>query len=168
MIKQRPGDVLEIEYEDKFYYLVVVTKILMFGGNIVYAFHGNGSQIDGFNASLKLAGFNICTDLLLPKKEGSVTRIGKVDAPKEYLTSKLIKGCHEKKPGKTAKEWWISTVDNPLEEIARVKHLSLKQSRAMDSGVYSFDLTARKILEHYTPENNIFIKKRNWVFDFLF
>jgi|TARA_R110001599_G_scaffold352451_3_gene587351 hypothetical protein len=164
MIQQRPGDILEVEYEDKFYYLVVVTKIFMFGGNIVYAFHGSGSKIDNFCASARLDGFNICTDLLLPKKEGSVTRIGKVDDPKEFLTSSLIKGCHEHRPGKTAEEWWISTVDSPSEYIARVKSLTLEQSKAMDSGMYSFDLTAKKILESYTPNKNMFIKKRRGIF----
>jgi len=31
MIQQRPGDILEIEFEGGFYYLVVVTKIVYFG-----------------------------------------------------------------------------------------------------------------------------------------
>ena len=157
MIQQRPGDILEVEYELKFYYMVVVTKNFMFGGNIVYAFHGTGIQIDNFCASTKKSGFNICTDLLLPKREGVVKRISKIEAPEDYLISNLIKGCHEHRPGKKAKEWWISTVDNPTDYLARVKKLTAEQSIAMDSGVSSFDLVAEKILKGYVPNKNPFI-----------
>jgi len=38
MIRQQLGDLLEICFEDRYYYLVVLTKIVMFGGNIVFAF----------------------------------------------------------------------------------------------------------------------------------
>ena len=162
MIQQRPGDVLEIEFENRFYYLVVVTKIFMFGGNIVYAFHGTGEQIENFSWFPSKSGFNTCTDLLMPKKQGVVKKIGTVENPKDYLISNYIKGCHEHRPGKTASEWWISTVENPTTYVARVKNLSEEYSKAMDSGTHSFDLTANKILTAYTSDKNPFIKpKRN-------
>ena len=157
MIQQRPGDVLEIYFEKKWYYLVVITKIIMFGGNVVYAFHGNGEKIDRFIANPNIPGFNICTDLLMPKKEGVVNRIGKIDDLKNYILSKYIKGCNEYRPGCKAEEWWISTIENPSDDIARVKSLSKEHAMAMDDGVFSFDLTAQKILTGYTPDQNPFI-----------
>ena len=42
MIRQQVGDLLEIEYEGKYYYVVVLTKIVSFGGNIVFAHHTDG------------------------------------------------------------------------------------------------------------------------------
>tara|TARA_R110001592_G_scaffold358929_2_gene664516 strand:- start:6555 stop:7058 length:504 start_codon:yes stop_codon:yes gene_type:complete len=159
MIQQRPGDVLEIYFEEKWYYLTVVTKIYMFGGNIVYAFHGDGSKVDGFLASPINPGFNICTDLLLPKKNGIVKRIGKVEDPLEYLVINLQKQCAEHRLGMKAKEWWLSSIDPPGENVTRTKRLANKQELAMDSGMYSFDLATSKILEHYTPDKNPFIDR---------
>ena len=157
MISQRPGDVLEVFYEDSWYYLVVITKIFAFGGNIIYAFHGDGEKLDGFVASPELSGFNICTDLLHPKKEGVVKRIGKVECPEDYLVTNLIKSCSEYRKGKKAKEWWLCTVEPPRKHVARVTRLTKKQSMAMDSGMFDFDLTASKIRESYTPNKNPFI-----------
>ncbi len=159
MIQQRPGDVLEVFYEDNWYYLVVITKIFMFGGNIVYAFHGDGKKIDDFVPSTEKSGFNICTDLLLPKKEGIVKRIGKVEDPAKYLVINLIKGCHEHRKGMKAKEWWLYTVDPPRKHVARVSRLTKRESLAMDSGMFAFDLTAKKIHENYTPDQNPFIER---------
>jgi hypothetical protein len=47
MIQQRIGDLLQIEEVGGHVYVVVLTKAVMFGGNILFAFHG-----DGRNATL--------------------------------------------------------------------------------------------------------------------
>ncbi len=156
MVQQRPGDVLEIKFEGGWYYVVVVTKRFMFGGNIVYAFHGDASRQENFVADPGLPGFNICTDLLLPKKTGIVTRIAKVADPEDYLKSPLIKNCNEYRPGYKATRWWISTVTDPRTTIAIVDKLSPEQCLAMDSGMISFDLVVKKILSGYTPDQNPF------------
>ena len=44
MIQQRIGDLLEIEEDGKFFYVVVLTKVVMFGGNILFAFHSDGKK----------------------------------------------------------------------------------------------------------------------------
>jgi len=164
VIQQQPSDVLEIHYEGRWYYLVVVTKIIMFGGNVVYAFHGNGEKIKAFKASSEMPGFNICTDLLLPKKEGEVIRIGKVTNPSEYLVSHLMKGCNEHRPGFKAKEWFLYSINEPQNILGRVKKLKPEQELAMDYAMFSFDLTAKKILDSYTPDNNQFINKKGGMF----
>lgn len=163
MIQQRPGDVLEIGFEGKWFYLVVVTKIFRFGGNIVYAFHGDGSRISNFEPSPRKAGFNICTDLLLPKKEGEVRRIGKVADPNQYLVVNLTKSCHEHRPGMKAREWWLATIDPPEEFVKQVSRLSQTEALAMDSGMSSFDLAAEKMMAGYSPDKNPFIARRRFL-----
>jgi hypothetical protein len=72
MIRQQVGDLLEVKFEGKFVYLVVLTKIVQFGGNIVFAHHSDGSPRSLDFLHLNRKGFNISTDLLLPKREGSL------------------------------------------------------------------------------------------------
>ncbi len=167
MIRQSPGDVLEICFEDRWICLVVVTKIFMFGGNIVYVFHGDGSRIEGFAPSPELPGFNICTDFILPKREGQVNRITRVPDPMAYLVSNLVKSCHEHELGQTAKRWFLSKVQDPNTTYKTVRRLSKTQAMAMDSGMYSFDLTVEKALAGYTPDKNPFIGSKRGLLWFL-
>jgi hypothetical protein len=154
MIRQQVGDVLEIEFEGNWFYLIVITKIVMFGGNIVYAFHNNGHRMD-LESLLKIhSGFNICTDLLWPKREGWVKRIGKVARPEEYLETELVKGTFETRQDKKAKLWYIYHISDLRTHIAVVRSLSKEQKKAMDDGTHSFDLVAKKIMEGYTPDRD--------------
>ena len=45
MIRQQVGDVLEIEYEGRCFYVVILTRIVMFGGNVVFAYHNDGQKM---------------------------------------------------------------------------------------------------------------------------
>src|SRR5438105_4020101 len=99
MIRQAPGDLLEIELEGKFYYVVVLTNIVMFGGNIVFAFHGDGSRRDSDSLTEAAPGFNICTDLLMPKKYGAVRRLRHFRAVSSFWRTHLVKGTTEWRVG---------------------------------------------------------------------
>lgn len=68
----------------------------MFGGNIVFAFHTNGDKQDTTRLlhSKKLLGLNICTDLLLAKKQGEVSRITRLDDVSRFWMSKYAKAHH--------------------------------------------------------------------------
>src|SRR5437660_11025300 len=112
MIQQQPGDLLEVEFEGKFCYLVVLTKIVMFGGNIVFAFHGDGSQRSADSLTPAAPGFNICTDLLLPKKQGAVRRLSRLPDASGYWRTRLVKSTHEDRLGDKAKEWYIDKADD--------------------------------------------------------
>ena len=158
MIRQQVGDLLEIEYEGKFYYLVVLTKIVMFGGNIVFAHHTDGRQHELDVMLAHRTGFNICTDLLLPKKDGVVTRCHRYEDVSEFWLTKYAKYCHEHRPGHTAKEWFIYRIDDPGNEIARVREMPQTYREAMDNAMSSFDLVAEMILRGYTPEQNPFLE----------
>ena len=158
MIRQQVGDLLEIEYEGKFCYLVVLTKIVMFGGNIVFAHHTDGRRHDLDSMLAHRQGFNVCTDLLLPKKEGVVTRLHRYEDVSEFWLTKYAKYCHEHRPGRTAEEWFIYEIGDPGTEIARVREMPQKYREAMDNAMSSFDLVAKEILNGYTPDQNPFLE----------
>lgn len=157
MIHQQPGDLLEIECEGKFYYLVVLTKIVMFGGNIVFAFHGDGSQRSHDSLGPMAPGFNICTDLLLPKKQGAVRRLSRFTDTSVFWRTRLVKSTSEYRMGQKAREWYIYGVDDLRNHIERRSSMPAEYAEAMDGGMHAFDLVATKILEGYTPSRNRFL-----------
>lgn len=157
MIQQQPGDLLEIEFEGKFYYLIVLTKIVMFGGNIVFAFHGDGSQRTLESLVVTASGFNICTDLLMPKKQGTVRRLSRLSDISTFWRTHLVKSTNEYRLGHKAREWYIYRIDDLRNHIERRHSMPRDYAAAMDSGMHSFDLVASKILEGYTPQKNEFL-----------
>ena len=155
MIQQRIGDLLEIQEDGKYFYVVVLTKIVVFGGNIVFAFHNDGEKREVTRLVAGESGFNICTDLLLPKRERRLKRLHRYEDISEFWQSQYVKGHNEYRPGAKANDWFIYTVDKlGGDHIARVKTLAPEYRKAMDNGCYSFDLVAKKVLDRYTPDLN--------------
>lgn len=155
MIQQRIGDLLQIEEDGKHFYVVVLTNVVMFGGNILFAFHNDGKRREVSSLTPENSGFNICADLLLPKREGRVTRLHRFQDLTPFWRSKYAKATHEHRLGVKAKEWFIYNIDDlGGQHIARVAKLSPEHREAIDSGCYSFDLVAAKVLSRYTPDQN--------------
>jgi hypothetical protein len=154
MIHQRIGDLLEIEEGGKYFYVVVLTKVVMFGGNILFAFHNEGKKRALGSLVPDSSGFNICADLLLPKREGRVARLSRYEDVTGFWRSKFVKATNEYRPGVKAKEWFIKHIDDLTHHIARVAELTPEHRKAMDSGCHSFDLVAAKVLARYTPDQN--------------
>jgi hypothetical protein len=102
-------------------------------------------------------GFNVCTDLLLPKKEGTVTRLHRFDDISSFWLTRYIKSTPEHRLGHKAKRWTITRIDDPDVVITRRRLLLRRYREAMDDGTYSFDLVAEKILAGYTPDQNRFL-----------
>lgn len=155
MIQQRIGDLLEIEEDGKHFYVVVLTKVVMFGGNILFAFHNDGKK--GEIAALKpeMDGFNICADLYLPKRDGRVTRLHRFKDVSPFWRTRYAKGNNVFAPGVKAKDWFIYNIDDlGGSEIARVAKLTPEFRAAMDWECSSFDLVAGKVLARYTPDQN--------------
>src|SRR5262245_20789649 len=153
MIQQKVGDLLEIRYEGKYYYVVVLTKIVMFGGNVVFAYHTDGGRKELSDLVMGTGGFNVCTDLLMPKRQGSVTRLHRFDDVSPFWRSKYAKATHEHRVGVKAMEWFIYRVDElGSKHVARVSKLTREYREAMDSGCYSFDLVAGMVERRYTPD----------------
>lgn len=155
MIQQRIGDLLEIEEGGKYFYVVVLTKVVMFGGNILFAFHNEGKKCDVSSLAPDSSGFNICADLLLAKREGRVTRLHRYEDVTAFWRSNYAKATNEYRLGVKAKEWFIYKIDDlGGQHIARIAKLTPEYREAMDSGCHSFDLVAGKVLAGYTPAQN--------------
>src|SRR5262245_55255616 len=107
MIQQRIGDLLEVEEDGKLIYVVVLTPIVMFGGNILFAFHCDGERHEADSVHPTDAGFNICADLLLPKREGRVTRLHRFGDVTPFWRTRYVKATVEYRPGIRAREWFI-------------------------------------------------------------
>lgn len=155
MIQQKIGDLLEIEEDGKYYYVVVLTKVVMFGGNILFAFHNGGEKREVNYLSASEGGFNICADLLWPKRERRVKRLHRYEDVSPFWQSKFVKATNEIRLGVKAKEWFIYDADKlGGDHIARVTKLTPEYREAMDSGCHSFDLVVQKVLARYTPDQN--------------
>jgi hypothetical protein len=155
MIQQRVGDLLEIRYEDRYFYVVVLTPRVMFGGNIVFAFHANGERRDVESLRTTDDGFNVCTDLLPRKRAGEVRRMHRFGELSPFWRTAYAKGTNEYRRGVKAKEWFVYRIDAlPGPAVARVADLTPEYRFAMDHECLSFDLVAEKILARYTPDQN--------------
>src|SRR6185436_3257384 len=104
MIQQQVGDLLEVQFDGAYWYVVVLTKIVMFGGNIVFAYHTDGTKQDFARMLLLDQGFNVCTDLLWPKKHGIVTRLHRFDDITRLWKTQYVKGTNEYRPGHKSRE----------------------------------------------------------------
>jgi hypothetical protein len=155
MIQQQIGDLLEIKESSNFFYVVVLTKVVMFGGNILFAFHNDGRKCDVSDLLSNKNGFNICADILLPKREGRVRRLCRFQDVSQFWKSKYVKAAIEYRRGVKAKEWFIYNInDLGGNHIARVPQLTPEYCKAMDNGCFSFDLVLEKVLARYSPEQN--------------
>jgi hypothetical protein len=155
MIQQQIGDLLEIEEGGNFFYVVVLTKVVMFGGNILFAFHNDGKKCDVSDLLSNQDGFNICADLLLPKRESRVRRLYRFQDVSMFWKSKYVKATMEYRRGIKAKGWFIYNItDLGGNHIARVTQLTPEYRKAMDNPCFSFDFVSEKVLVRYTLEQN--------------
>jgi len=155
MIRQQVGDLLEIQFGRTYSYVVVLTKIVMFGGNIIFAYHTDGRKHE-FEELLKLnAGFNVCTDLRLAKREGIVARIHHFEDVVQFWRTQFAKATVEYRPGVKAKEWFIYRIEElGGPHIDRVTTLKADYRQAMDHACFSFDWVVDLIQQRYTPDQN--------------
>jgi hypothetical protein len=125
MMHQQIGDLPQIEEGGKYFYVVVLTKVVMFGGNILFVFHTNGDKRDVGSLAPGCSGFNICADLLLPKREGRVIRLHRFESLTPFWRSKYAKTTPENRLGVKAKEWFIYNIhDLGGQQVARVAELT--------------------------------------------
>jgi len=157
MIRQQVGDVLEIQFEGDWYYIVILTKIVMFGGNIVFAFYNNVKKKTYADLMKNPKGFNVCADILLAKREGLVQRIGKVDDVEKYFKTKYLRGIFTDKEGKPYGYWWIYHISDLRNHVTKVKKLSGKYKNAMDQVTYSFPTVAIMVMNNYKPNKNNYL-----------
>ena len=154
MIRQQPGDLLEIEHVGNYFYIVVLTRITMFGGNIVFAWHNDGQRRDLESLQTDRTGFNACTDLIEPKREGKVTRIHHFSDTSDFWLTKYAKGANVFRKGEKARLWFLYEITDLTKEIGRYEKLPDEYRSAMDKMTSSFGIIASKIMARYTPDQN--------------
>ena len=161
MIRKQPNDYLEVIFEEKYFYIVVLSKVVMFGGSLIFPFHTDGSRqnVEELLHHPRPKGFNCCTDLTLAKRRGRVRRIDKLEHVEKFWKSKLLKQPHALQLGDPVPYWHIYSIENFGEPIKTVKWMRKKFRNAIDRTTTSFDVTAEYILEGYSPDQNPFLKK---------
>lgn len=154
MIRQRIGDLLEISFESRWYYLVVLSDIVLLGGNIVFAYHTKGERLGLADLRDRRDGFNIITDLLMPKRAGHAARLHRFEDVAGFWKTKLAKGCGCLYAPAENHRWYIYSVSDLKNEIACVKTLSADQKAAMKYSCVTFDMVPEKILAGYMPADD--------------
>lgn len=155
MLQQQVGDLLEVKEGRKHFYVVVLTKVVMFGGNVLFAFHNDGKKRKADDLSATDSGFNICADLLLPKREGRVARLLNLDDVSGFWRTKFVKSTPEWRAGVKATVWFIHKINRLGGTGTECRgELSQEHREGMDGGCHSFDLVAEKVLARYTPDQN--------------
>jgi len=132
----------------------------MFGGNIIFIFHGNGKKRDlsSLLSSKSPAGFNWCSDLLLAKRQGEVVRLERLDSVEKFWKTKLLKaplGAYQW--GDKVKGWSIYSIDDLRNPIKQKKWVFGKYKMAMDHCCSSFDVVAERSLKDFTPDKSPWI-----------
>lgn len=155
MIRQQVGDLLEIRYEGRYFYLVVLTKVAMLGGNIVFAHHTDGNRRTLAELDKSRCGFNVCTDLWLAKTAGDAIRLKRYDDTSDFWLTNFAKAPNDPRHDRSPSKWFIFDICSlAADPIAQVSEMSQEYREAMDYETVSFDLTAEKILRGYKPDLN--------------
>lgn len=152
MLQPRVGDLLEVYEDDEYYYLIILSKIVLFGGNIVYVFHYHGPKLSKFDDLIKerISGFNAVVDLIVPKREGNVRRVLKLPDYTRFLKTRYFKGTHTL-TGK-ASEWWIYDLDHNL--VARTSKPSNEMKNGMNYTCLSFTNLSQLVKENFVPSKD--------------
>lgn len=162
MIHQRPHDLLEIYLDGQYYYLVVLTKIVLFGGNIVFGFHGDGTKQDSEDLLLQQqpTGFNCCVDLLYAKKHGEVKRIAAITVPERYWLTKFAKSPIKLgDSGDRVWGWKIYSIHD-LQKVKKLKFIvGKKYKQAMDNSCAGFGFYTQLVERKYLLGQSVFLNE---------
>ena len=77
MMQSRPRDLFAIQENGRYYYCLVLSKQIMAGGQLVYAFYFTSESLATANELLNdhSDGFHCVTDLIAAKREGTLVKI---------------------------------------------------------------------------------------------
>ena len=127
MIRISPGNLLAVRAGRTFYYVLVLDKIRLFGGNWVYAFHRKSDELlsaaEVLSGSQK--GFHAFVDFIWAKRENRIERLAKKVDVDSFNSVCRLKGTNTLR-GK-AELWFIYDLDFKL--LKRTSKLSEKEKR---------------------------------------
>lgn len=123
MILLRSGDVVAFKNGNKYCYAIILTKIVRFGGNFVYAFHLETERILSMEELLekRTEGFNAIVDFIFVKREKRLTKIGYIDDYNKFWKHRFFKATNAI-GNQIPKMWFI--YDENFKELKRVKELT--------------------------------------------
>lgn len=127
MISLRPGNIIAFEFDNKYYYCLILTKIILFGGNLVYSFHLSSDKLLTLDDLLKRKppGFNAIVDFIFAKQEKRLHTVGTIKDYKDYWKYKFFK-LTSTITGQ-AKSWEV--YDANLKSIKNVEKLSEEEKK---------------------------------------
>lgn len=128
MTRIYPGDFLRIAARDRYYYVIVLDKIRLFGGQLCYVlYHTSESPLEVADVIKEpLKGFYEIVDFIWAKREDRVTRIQtKRNVDDLNHGVRFFKNAHM--TTEKAKDWWI--YDREGRELRRVQKLTEEEKR---------------------------------------
>jgi len=152
MIRIYPGDLIAISVSGKYYYVLVLDRIRLFGGNWTFAFHRTSDQLLSSEEILSRPqlGFHAFVDFIWAKREDRITRIAKQINVEPYDHVQYLKNTHTTK-GK-ATTWFI--YDRQFNEIKRTSELTEEEKRAPLEERIDDTIMADCVDRKWTPEKD--------------
>ena len=154
MIRVVPGDLVAISARGRFYYALVLDRIVLFGGQLCFVFHQTSTKLLSVT-DLDIDtddGFYEIVDFIWAKREGRIHRLAsKVASAKSRNQEVRFFKTTFTDVGK-AREWWIR--DREGEDVKRTKKLTEAEKRyplhQRIDDVYMIDLVDQR----WRPEND--------------
>src|SRR5205085_102663 len=107
MIRLLPADLVAISSGGRYFYVVILSAIRLFGGNWSYVFHRASESPLATDEILggPQEGFHAFVDFIWAKREDRITRLARKIDVSLYPSSGFLKGTNTHKG--TAKLWFI-------------------------------------------------------------
>lgn len=150
MIQLKLGDVIAIKQKGVYYYAIILSKTIYFGGNLIYAFHIKSDSLLSLNEIMqkKSKGFNAIVDFIFARREKRITKLGQIENYAEYCKHSYYKTTHQDK--EKAKFWFI--LDKSFKEVDRKKKLSSTEKEYPLASRIDDGLMIEKINNFWSPE----------------
>lgn len=153
MKQLKQGDVIAVELNGTYYYAIVLTPIIMFGGNLVYAFPFTTKELLKLDELLSrnLKGFNSVVDFIFAKRENRIIRLGSIENYSTFKLYKYFKACHELNT--KSNSWFIYDENNKL--IKRTNKLTIQEKEYPFWERIDDTLLAKRIVDNWFPEKEM-------------
>ena len=153
MIRISSGDLLQISSNGKFYYALVLDKIKLFGGQLVFAFYQTGNEpllVEQILAN-PFEGFFETVDFIWAKRENRLERTSKnLNIADWNNRVSFFKNSHALK--EKAKEWWIYNREH--RQVKRTSILSEEEKRYPLNHRIDDIRMVKLIEERWSPEKD--------------
>lgn len=150
MVQLKQGDVIAIEQKGHYYYAVILSRIIYFGGNLVYAFHTKSDNLLTLKELIQKEpkGFNAIVDFIFAKREKRIIKLGQIEDLSKYRKYMYYKTTHQIK-GK-ANLWFIR--NDSFKDIERKEVLNSVEKQYPLSSRIDDGLMIDKINSCWLPE----------------